>query len=111
MRLSNPVGAIVRPTEAVATGTIDDDDPEPTLAVLSSIADEGDQLSFTAFLHAPSGRTVSATYNTIDDTDGPYPATPADDYISSSGLLSFSPGEITKTITATTLIDALTESG
>ena len=110
MRLSNPVGAIVRPTEAVATGTIDDDDPEPTLAVLSSIADEGDQLSFTAFLDAPSGRTVSATYNTIDDTDGPYPATPADDYISSSGLLSFSPGEITKTITATTLIDALTES-
>ena len=110
MRLSNPVGAIVRPTEAVATGTIDDDDPEPTLAVLSSIADEGEQLSFTAFLDAPSGRTVSATYNTIDDTDGPYPATPADDYISSSGLLSFSPGEITKTITATTLIDALTES-
>ena len=98
MRLSNPVGAIVRPTEAVATGTIDDDDPEPTLAVLTSIADEGEQLSFTAFLDAPSGRTVSATYNTTNDTDGPYPATPADDYISSSGLLSFSPGEITKTI-------------
>ena len=110
VRLSNPVGAIVRPAEAVATGTIDDDDPEPTLSLLSSFADEGAPLNFTAFLNAPSGRTVSATYNTTNDPDGAYPATPADDYLTSSGLLSFSPGEITKTVATTTLLDALTEA-
>ena len=110
LRLSNPVGAIVRPTEAVATGTIEDDDPEPTLTVLNSVADEGEPLNFTAYLDAPSGRTVSATYNTTSDGDGPYPATPTDDYIASSGLLSFSPGDTTKTIAVTTRFDALTEA-
>ena len=110
IRLDNPVGAIARESEAVATGTIDDDDPEPTLSVLNSIADEGEPLNFTAFLDAPSGRTVSATYATTDDPDGAYPATPEDDYITSSGLLSFSPGETTKTVAVTTRLDALTEA-
>ena len=97
-------------SEAVATGTINDDDPEPTLSVLNSITDEGEPLNFTAYLDAPSGRTVSATYTTTNDTDGAYPATPEDDYITSSGLLSFSPGETTKTIAVTTLFDAATEA-
>lgn len=74
-----------------ADADIYDDDPEPTLAVEAVSALEGDSGSTTFVFHitlsAPSGRTVSFSYVTSDQT-----AIEVYDYTRVSGSIGFAPG-------------------
>lgn len=82
--------------------TIVDDDPPPTLALdaAASVA-EGDAgttpMTFTVRLSPASERTVTVAYATADRAvqDG---ATAGVDYNSTSGTLTFAPGETVKTV-------------
>ena len=51
-----------------ATGTIENDDPKPTLTVSSPSATEGSDVVFDVALNAATGLDVDFTYETKDDT-------------------------------------------
>jgi subtilisin-like proprotein convertase family protein len=94
---------------ATATGTITDDDPLPGLAIDSVTRTEGNTgstaFAFTVTLSVASGRAVAVSYATADGA-----ATVADgDYTATSGVLTFLPGETTKTITVQAAGDARDE--
>ena len=63
-----------------ATGTIHDDDPEPTLTVSPASATEGSPVDFVVGLSDPTGLAVAFTYQTNDGT-----ATQPGDYTAASG--------------------------
>ncbi|MBL0040536.1 MAG: hypothetical protein IPP28_05700 [Xanthomonadales bacterium] len=93
--LSSPSGATISSTDGTGTGTILDDDPAPTLSIDSVSIAEGNagtsNLSFTVALDAASAKVVTVGYATADGT-----ATTADnDYVSTSGTLTFNPGGAT----------------
>ena len=79
------------------TGTITDDDAQPTTSIADATVTEGNSGTvnavFTVSLSAASGRTVTMNFATADGT-----ATQPADYASTSGSLSFAPGETTKSI-------------
>ena len=79
-------------------GTISNDDPVPSLAIDDVTLVEGNSGTtnavFTVSLSAASGQTVTVNYATADGTAG-QPA----DYTSTSGTLTFTPGQATRTIT------------
>jgi hypothetical protein len=82
-----------------ADGTIQNDDPAPTVALDNLSINEGQigttEFAFTATLSAASGLPASASYETADGT-----ATVADgDYQAAAGTVSFDPGETIKPIT------------
>ncbi|MFQ5518230.1 MAG: Calx-beta domain-containing protein, partial [Acidimicrobiia bacterium] len=93
------------------TGTILDDDGPPTLSVSATDADrpEGADapaptvFTFTVTLLPASGQTVTVDYTTADGS-----AT-AGDYISKSGMLTFTPGQTSKTVTVNILNDGTDE--
>ena len=101
--LSGESNATIR--DAVATGTIEDDDDPPAL----SIADERESedvgtMTFTVTLSAPSAKTVRVDYATMDDT-----AESGTDYTARNGMLTFLAGDTEKTFTVTIVNDALDE--
>jgi hypothetical protein len=69
-----------------------------------SIAENGGSLVVTVTLSASSSNVVTVHYSSSDST-----ATAGLDYTAVSGTLTFSPGEISKTITMAILDDALLE--
>ena len=79
-------------------GTINDNDPTPSLTINDVSVSEGDSgtkaLDLTVTLSAASGQTVTVDYATADGT-----ATAGSDYQSTSGTLTFNPGQTTQTIT------------
>ncbi len=84
---------------STGTGTIANDDSIPVLSIANVSAAEGNAGStafvFNLTLSAASGATTTVAYATADGT-----ATVADaDYPSTSGTLTFNPGETLKTIT------------
>ena len=109
--LSDPVGATI--DDRVATGTIEDDDPQPLLDFTYNfglIIAEGYDPEVTVTLSGPSGRTVTVDYETwTADARGAEAAEPGDDYTDVSGTLSFSPGQTVKTIELATADDDLYE--
>ena len=60
--------------------------------------------TFTISLSAPSGKPVTVSYATANDS-----ATAGSDYQAVSGSVTFAPGETTKTVTVTILADSLPE--
>ena len=108
LRLSNPTGgASLADADAVAVGTIVDDDDPPSLRVSDASTDEGGTLEFAVTLDAPSGRQVSVPVVTRDGTaravDG--------DYVSlASRDLVFAPGATRRTVSVRTLADSVVES-
>lgn len=81
-----------------ATATILNDDPLPSLSVADASVIEGNtgttELLLTVSLDAASSETVSVSYTTADGT-----ATAIDqDYRAINGMVSFEPGETSKTI-------------
>ena len=85
---------------ASGTGTITDDDGEPSLSIDSPSVGEGDSgtvsLEFTVSLGAASGRQVTVGYADA----GTGTATPGTDYTAiSAGTLTFAAGETAKTLT------------
>ncbi len=94
---------------AAATGTITNDDGQPTMSIDSVSQAEGNAgttaFNFTVSLSAPSGVNVSASYNSADGS-----ATLANnDYQSASGLVSFAPGVTTQPVTVLVNGDLVTE--
>jgi Tol biopolymer transport system component len=99
VNLSNATSAAI--LDARGQGTITDNDPTPSLSIndLPNIP-EGDTgtsiANFTVNLSAASGQTVTVNYATADGT-----ATVGSDYASTSGTLTFNPGETNKQIPVT----------
>ena len=95
VNLSAPSGGAL--VDSQGQGTITDNDPTPSLSINNVSVAEGDSstttASFTVTLSAASGRTVTVNYATADNT-----ASAGSDYQSASGLLTFDPGDTTKTI-------------
>lgn len=105
--LSNPSRATI--LTGTGTGTINNDDPLPSISLDSVSAAEGNSgttsLLFTLSLSNPSYQAISVSYATADGT-----ATTGDgDYAAASGAVSFAPGETSKTITIVVNGDSTSE--
>jgi len=94
-------------TTTVHTATITDDDAPPTVQ-FSSASGSGDEATTpataTATLSAASGLTVTVAYATANGT-----AVQPGDYTSTSGTLTFNPGETSKPINVPIIDDAAAE--
>jgi len=95
--LSNPTNATIGDGSGVAT--IADDDPMPALSVADASVTEGNvgtaTMSFAVTLSAASSRTVTVQWATADDV-----AVAPSDYAATSGTLTFTPGQTSKTVDA-----------
>jgi hypothetical protein len=95
--------------DGTATGTIVDDDPVPqSLSITGSAIDEPDAgtapLTFTVTLSGSDTRTVTVAYATANGT-----ATAGSDYASTSGTLTFAPGQTQKTVSVAVSGDTIAE--
>ena len=99
--LSNSNGAAL--ADATATGTIIDDD-QATLSIADATAEEGSAADFVVTLSVPSAQTVTVGYRTAGGT-----AAEDTDYDAASGTLTFSAGEVEKTIRVQTREDDIDE--
>ncbi len=98
VNLSNVANAVIIDNQGL--GTITDNDPTPSLSINDVSISEGNSGTtsalFTVSLSAASGQTVTVHYATADNT-----ATQPSDYSSTSGTLTFNPGDTTKPISVT----------
>ena len=105
--LSNP-SAGYGLADPLGTGTILDDDPQPTIAIADIAAFGGDAgttfFDFTVTLSNPSGSPVAVDFVTSDGT-----ATAPEDYIAAAGTITFAPGETTQILTVTVQGDTILE--
>jgi len=94
--LSSPSNVTIN--DGTATGTIKDDDNPPTISVGDVTVAEGNSgttpATFTVSLSQASGKTVTVSYATSDDS-----ATQPSDYASASGTVTFTAGQTSKTVT------------
>ncbi len=102
--LSNPLHATL--VDATATGIITDADTDvdgsPYVAVKASTdAVEGNPVTITVGLSAPSDQTVTVQYQA-----GGGPATSGVDYVATSGTLTFAPQQTEKTVSVSTTDDS-----
>ncbi len=99
LALSSPQNATLA-AHSTAIGTILNDDPQPSVSVSSPapVAEGNSGTSpvvFTVALSAASGQAITVAYATADDT-----ATAANnDYVATSGTLTFVPGDTQKLVT------------
>lgn len=105
LRLASPVNAVILQGEAI--GTIQNDDLSLRMGDIEiSERDDGvGEASLIVSLSAPAAFAVEASYATSGGT-----ATSGTDYISQSGLVTFAPGEITRTISVPILADRRNEA-
>lgn len=105
VQLTGAVGAVV--------GTMDrhrliiyDDDPTPSLTVNSpTVSETAGSVLFTLTLSAASAQTVSVNYATVNGT-----AVAGSDYTSTSGVLTFQPGQTVGSVYVTILNDTVAET-
>ncbi len=110
VNLANPSNAAI--TDALGVGTITDDDATPSLSLAAvTSAESAGTAVFTVTLSAASGRTVTVTIGTGDDTAiaGGSASSGGQDFVARTAALSFAPGETTKTFAVTINNDALDE--
>ena len=98
VQLSAPSGATV--ADGTGTGTITDNDEAPTITIGDARVTEGGTAEFTVTLSSSSEMPVTVSYETIDGT-----ATAGADYTTTSGTLSFTPGQTTQRVEVPTLED------
>jgi len=96
VQLSNPANAVI--LIGTATGTILNDDGLPTLNIGNVSVAEGNSGTvnavFNVALSLASDQTITVNYTTQDDS-----AAAPDDYTTTSGSLTFTPGQTNKQIT------------
>jgi hypothetical protein len=106
LNLSGVVNAVVDDSQGVVT--IRNDDPLPAISIADAKVAEGNAgtrtISLPVTLSAASGRPVTIDYVTLSGT-----ATPGGDFTSTSGTLTFNPGQSTKYVTVTLVGDTLSE--
>ncbi|MBI2928089.1 MAG: DUF11 domain-containing protein, partial [Verrucomicrobia bacterium] len=82
---------------ARATGTILNDDPQPTISIAGVAAPEGDSGQSDAIcvvtLSGPSSEEITVKYATIDGS-----AKAGEDYVATAGTLTFAPGVTAKNV-------------
>jgi Calx-beta domain-containing protein len=106
--LSNPTASFMGDGQAV--GTISNDDAAPSVSISDASATEGNTGTTTAVavfdvaLSAASGAPASVAWTTTDVT-----ALADLDYVGDSGIVSFSPGDVSKTISVTVNGDTINE--
>jgi hypothetical protein len=112
VNLSNPTNATIADGQGLGTITNDDQPPsgsQPSISINDVTVQEGNtgttNAIFTVTLSAVSSSTVSINFATADIS-----ATAGTDYQSTSGNLTFAPGETSKTITVTVIGDTAIES-
>ena len=107
VNVTNVVNAVV--VDGQGVGTIVNDDPLPSLSINDVSLTEGNagtvNAVFTVTLSAASGQTVSVNYATANGT-----ATQPADYTNTSGTLSFTPGQTTRTITVPVIGETVPEA-
>lgn len=107
VNVTNVVNAVV--VDGQGVGTIVNDDPQPSLSIDDVSVVEGNagtvNAVFTLTLSAASGQTVSVNYATADGT-----ATQPADYTSTSGSLTFTPGQTTRTLTVPVIGETVPEA-
>ena len=107
VNVTNVVNAVV--VDGQGVGTIVNDDPLPSLSINDVTVVEGNagtvNAVFTVTLGAASGQTVSVNYASADGT-----ATAPADYTSTSGTLTFTPGQTTNTITVPVVGETVPEA-
>ena len=113
--LTGPVNAALSGGVATlnATGTIQDNDGEPTLSIADVTAAEGDgagttTFTFTVTANMASGRTMTVNYATADGTATSAGA--AADFSAASGTATIMPGMTTTTFTVAVNRDAVNEA-
>lgn len=109
LNLSSPIGLQLAGTSAVAT--IDDDDSAaqanlPELSIADTSASEADgNANFTVSLNPASSSSVSINYRTVDGS-----ANAGQDYVATSGVLTFEAGATTKVLTVGLIDDQANEA-
>ena len=109
VKLSSPVNATI--STATGTGTITDDDSQPTVSMSAATASVGESdgtKDLTVSLSAASGRAVTVPY-TVSSESGDTAATGTDYTSVSSGSLSIAAGDAGGTITVTVTSDTVDE--
>lgn len=104
--LSSPVNATV--VQRLTPVLLVDNDAAagtPAISVTDAFVDEGARTAtFFVTLNKPSTAPVGVNYSAVGDT-----ATAGSDFSAASGLLSFGPGEVVKTVTVPILNDSAAE--
>jgi large repetitive protein len=96
--LSSPSGATIAAGADTATGTIQDDDPAPTLTIDDVSLNEGNS-GTTAFTFTVTKTGATELPAAVDWATGGGDATPTSDYLSSSGTLNFTKSQTSRTVT------------
>ena len=105
VRLTGAVGAVLG-TTSEHTVNIYDNDPPPSLTIYDlTVGETMGTGNFTVTLSAASAKTVSVNYTTISGT-----AAAGSDFTSTSGVLTFQPGQTTAAIPVTILNDSTPET-
>ncbi|MCY7332713.1 MAG: DUF4114 domain-containing protein [Pseudanabaena sp. CAN_BIN31] len=107
--LSAPTnGAVLSGTNAVATGTINNDDAIPVFSIAAAATTEGGVINFTVTRTGDAQANESVTVTTsIGGTDT---ATSNTDFTATTSTLSFAQGETTKTFAVQTTQDVIPEA-
>ena len=105
LNLAAPTNATL--ADGQGLGTITDDDDIPELSIIDHVVTEGVSTglaTFTVNLTAVSGQTVTVDYATENGT-----ATAPADYQATTGTVTFTPGQISRTFTVPIVNDLLDE--
>ena len=104
-------GVSIETGKGTATGTIKNDDTEPSFAVADASASEGDAITFTVTRSGAMDNAVSVKWNTKADSSDGANAASANDYtrVTTAQTLTFAKGVRTQTFTVATTEDVLDE--
>jgi hypothetical protein len=109
VNLSN-VSANATIADNLGVGTITNDDAQPTISINDVSVNEGNApgaatAGFTVSLSNASSQTITVGYTTADGT-----ATAGNEYVTTSGTVTFTPGQLTQPISVTVNGDLLNEA-
>ena len=103
----DPINAVLG--ESRARGTILNGDEFPRLLIDSPTAVEGEDLTFTITLSEPLPHLWATAWYVVGGSGDDGTATHSVDYLPSTGVLRFKPGETSRTVTITTYDDVHVE--
>lgn len=98
INLSSPVNATI--SDSQGTGTITNDDGQPSISINNVSINEGNTgttaAGFTVSLSNASSQTITVNFTTTNGS-----AVAGSDYVTTSGTLTFTPGQLTRPVNVT----------